>query len=76
VVTAWSALFGAGRLKPGQWVLVQGTGGVSISALQWAKAAGAHVVIRSSYDKKLARAVALGADVAVNYRTTPDWLHR
>lgn len=72
-LTAWSALFGPRPLKAGERVLVQGTGGVSIAALQWAKAAGAEVIITSSSDAKLRRARALGADVTVNYRTTPEW---
>jgi NADPH:quinone reductase-like Zn-dependent oxidoreductase len=72
-LTAWSALFGENHLEAGQWILVQGTGGVSIAALQWAKAAGAHVAIISSSDSKLTRARALGADLTVNYRATPDW---
>lgn len=72
-LTAWSALFGPRPLKAGEWVLVQGTGGVSLAALQWAKAAGAHVVVTSSSSAKLHRARALGADVLINYRTTPDW---
>jgi NADPH:quinone reductase-like Zn-dependent oxidoreductase len=71
-LTAWTALFGARPLQPGEWILAQGTGGVSIAALQWAIAAGAHVAITSSSDAKLARARALGADVTVNYRTA-DW---
>lgn len=54
-------------------MLVQGTGGVSISALQWAKAAGAKVIVTSSSDAKLSRATALGADIGINYRTSPDW---
>ena len=72
-LTAFTAVFGARPLQAGEWILVQGTGGVSLAALQWAKAAGAHVAITSSSDAKLARAKVLGADVAVNYRTTPDW---
>lgn len=72
-LTAWSALFGARPIQPGEWVLAPGTGGVSLAALQWAKAAGAHVAITSSSDAKLHRAKAMGADVIVNYRTTPDW---
>lgn len=72
-LTAWSALFDARPLKAGERVLVQGTGGVAIAALQWAKAAGAEVVITSSSDAKLRRARALGADVGINYRTRPDW---
>lgn len=72
-LTAWTALFGARPLKAGERVLVQGTGGVSMAALQWAKAAGAEVVVTSSSDAKLNRAKALGGDVTVNYRTHPDW---
>ena len=72
-LTAWSALLGDRPIAPGDVVVVQGTGGVSIAALQIAKMAGAVVVITSSSDAKLARARALGADHAVNYRTRPDW---
>ncbi|RJF91233.1 zinc-dependent alcohol dehydrogenase family protein [Sphingomonas cavernae] len=72
-LTAWNALFQHRPLRPGEWILCQGTGGVSLAALQFAKAAGAHVAITSSSDAKLARARALGADVTVNYRTHPDW---
>jgi NADPH:quinone reductase-like Zn-dependent oxidoreductase len=72
-LTAWNALFGPRPVQPGDWVLLQGTGGVSLAALQWAKAAGANVVITSSSDAKLRRAQSLGADIAINYRTTADW---
>jgi NADPH:quinone reductase-like Zn-dependent oxidoreductase len=73
-VTAWHALMATRNpLKPGQTVLCLGTGGVSIFALQFAKAAGARVIITSSSDEKLARAKALGADEAINYKQTPDW---
>jgi NADPH:quinone reductase-like Zn-dependent oxidoreductase len=72
-ITAWSALFGARPIRAGEWVLIQGTGGVSLAALQWAKAAGAHVLITSSSAAKISRAKALGADLAVNRRETPDW---
>jgi len=71
-LTAWNALAEAG-LTVGQTVLLQGTGGVSLFALQFAKAAGATVIITSSSDDKLERARALGADVGINYRTTSDW---
>jgi NADPH:quinone reductase-like Zn-dependent oxidoreductase len=54
-------------------VLVQGTGGVSLFALQFAKAAGARVIATSSSDAKLARARELGADETINYKTTPEW---
>ena len=72
-LTAWRALIVEGGLKAGETVLCQGTGGVSIFALQFAKAAGAEVIVTSSSDEKLARARALGADHTINYRTTPDW---
>ncbi|HLK26455.1 MAG TPA: NAD(P)-dependent alcohol dehydrogenase [Caulobacteraceae bacterium] len=72
-LTAWRALMVEGKVKPGDVVLVQGTGGVSIFALQFAKAAGAVVVATSSSDAKLERAKGLGADHLVNYRATPDW---
>jgi NADPH:quinone reductase-like Zn-dependent oxidoreductase len=73
-VTAWNALMeGAVSVKPGSWVAVLGTGGVSLLALQIAKAAGARVIATSSSDEKLARVKALGADITINYRTTPDW---
>ena len=72
-VTAWNGLFVAGALTPGQTVLLQGTGGVSIFGLQLAKAAGARVIILSSSDAKLERARALGADETINYQTQPDW---
>ena len=73
-VTAWNALMeGSPPAGPGRWVAVLGTGGVSLLALQIAKAAGARVLATSSSDEKLARAKALGADLVVNYRNTPDW---
>ncbi len=72
-VTAWVGLFVLGGLDAGETVLAMGTGGVSIFALQLAKAAGARVVLTSSHDEKLARGKALGADEGVNYRTTPEW---
>jgi NADPH:quinone reductase-like Zn-dependent oxidoreductase len=71
--TAWNALFVQGALRPGSTVLLLGTGGVSIWALQLAKAAGARVIITSSSDEKLAQAKALGADAGINYRTHPAW---
>jgi NADPH:quinone reductase-like Zn-dependent oxidoreductase len=70
--TAWNAML-AGNVRPGSAVVLLGTGGVSIFALQFAKAAGAHVIITSSSDEKLARARALGADVTINYLSRPDW---
>ncbi len=71
-VTAWHALTEA-PTGPGTTVLLQGTGGVSIFALQFAKALGAQVLITSSSDQKLARALQLGADAGTNYKTNPDW---
>ena len=72
-LTAWSALFTEGRLLPGQHVVVEGTGGVALFALQFAKMAGATVTVLSSSDEKLARAAAMGADHLVNYRDVPEW---
>jgi len=74
-VTAWNALFVRGALKPGATVLLLGTGGVSIWALQLAHAAGLRPIIISSSEDKLARAKQLGAVGTVNYLTTPDWQH-
>lgn len=72
-LTAWRAVFVEAQIKPGDIVLTQGSGGVSIFALQFAKAAGATVIATSSSDEKLARLKALGADHLINYKTTPDW---
>ena len=72
-VTAWNALFRSGNLKPGETVLVQGSGGVSVFALQFAAMAGARVIATSSSDAKLGRLKELGADVLINYKTTPEW---
>ena len=72
-VTAWNALVEHGRLIAGQTVLVQGTGGVSMLALQFCKIFGADVIATSSSDAKLERAKKLGAAHGVNYKTTPDW---
>lgn len=72
-VTAWHSLRHVGDVAAGDTVLVQGTGGVSIFALQLAKAMGARVIGTSSSDDKLARARSLGLDEAINYRTTPEW---
>ena len=72
-LTAWRALVTDGNLKAGESVLVQGTGGVSIAALQIAKAMGAKVIATSSSDEKLAFVRELGADETINYRTTPEW---
>lgn len=72
-LTAWRSLIVEGHLKPGETVLVQGTGGVSIFALQFAKAAGAVVIATSSSDEKLDRARKLGADMTINYKQHPEW---
>jgi len=75
-VTAWTALFGGARLRAGDTVLIQGTGGVSIFALQLARLAGARAIVTSSSDDKLERARGLGAWETINYRTTPEWGRR
>ncbi|MBD2432618.1 MULTISPECIES: zinc-dependent alcohol dehydrogenase family protein [Fischerella] len=72
-VTAWHAVVTKGNVSAGETVLLLGTGGVSIFALQFAKIHGARVIITSSSDEKLARARELGADETVNYKITPDW---
>jgi len=72
-LTAWSAVVKLGDVKPGQTVLTQGTGGVSLFALQFAKMCGARVIATSSSDAKITRLKQLGADVTLNYKTTPDW---
>jgi NADPH:quinone reductase-like Zn-dependent oxidoreductase len=71
-VTAWHAL-AAGGCGPGKTVLLQGTGGVSIFALQLAKALGAKALVTSGHDDKLARALGMGADAGTNYKSDPDW---
>jgi NADPH:quinone reductase-like Zn-dependent oxidoreductase len=72
-VTAWHAVVEYGWTKPGSTILVQGTGGVSIFALQFARALGAEVIATSSSDEKLARAKKMGAAHGINYQTTPEW---
>lgn len=72
-VTAWHALFRHAGSVPGDTVLLQGTGGVSIFALQFAVMAGLRTIITSSSDEKLARAKKLGAHETINYKTTPNW---
>lgn len=72
-LTAWRAVAVEARIKPGDWVLTQGTGGVSIFALQFAKMAGARVIATSSSDEKLEKLRALGADHLINYKETPEW---
>jgi NADPH:quinone reductase-like Zn-dependent oxidoreductase len=72
-LTAWRALFVEAQLQPGETVLVQGTGGVSIFALQFAKAAGARVIATSSSKAKLDKLAAMGADHLINYREDESW---
>ena len=72
-VTAWNGLVEQGRLTAGETVLLLGTGGVSMFALQIAKMFGAKTILTSSSDDKLERAKALGADETINYKTHPDW---
>jgi len=72
-LTAWSAIVTLGCVEPGELVVTQGTGGVSLFALQFAKLAGAEVIVTSSSDDKLARAKDLGANHLINYTDNPDW---
>lgn len=72
-VTAWHALTDVGKLKAGETVLVQGTGGVSIFALQFAKMFGAKVIATSGSNEKIEKLKRLGADETINYKETPDW---
>ena len=75
-VTAWNGLFVSGHLRPGQTLLLQGTGGVSLFGLQFGRMAGAEIILTSSSDEKLARARELGVTHTINYRTEPDWARR
>ncbi len=75
-LTAWTAVTANGPLHRDDVVLVQGTGGVSTFALQFAAAAGAKVLVTSSSDEKIARAKALGAAEGINYKSTPEWSKR
>ncbi|MER3445601.1 MAG: NAD(P)-dependent alcohol dehydrogenase [Candidatus Dadabacteria bacterium] len=72
-VTAWNGLITSGGLKPGDTVLIMGTGGVSIFGLQFAKISGARVIATSSSDEKLERVKQLGASDGINYKSVPDW---
>jgi NADPH:quinone reductase-like Zn-dependent oxidoreductase len=72
-VTAWNAMVNAAQVKPGDVVVIQGTGGVSIFALQFAKMVGAIVIGTSSSNEKLERAKAMGLDAGLNYRQSPEW---
>ncbi|KAF2396618.1 zinc-binding alcohol dehydrogenase-like protein [Trichodelitschia bisporula] len=72
-LTSWNALYGLKQLKPGEYVLTQGTGGVSIFAVQFAKAAGAKVIATTSSAKKAELLKKLGADHIINYKEDPNW---
>jgi NADPH:quinone reductase-like Zn-dependent oxidoreductase len=72
-VTVWHAMMEHAKLKAGDTILLQGTGGVSIFGLQFARAMGIRAIITSSSDEKLGRAKALGAAFGINYKTTPEW---
>ncbi|TIN58658.1 MAG: NAD(P)-dependent alcohol dehydrogenase, partial [Mesorhizobium sp.] len=72
-VTAWRGLVVCGKVKPGDAVLILGSGSVSLFALQFAKAAGARVIATSSDEQKLERLTRLGADAVINYKSVPDW---
>src|SRR5207237_2261563 len=72
-VTAWRGLVVRGQVKPGDTVLILGTGAVSLFALQFAKAAGARVIATSSSEEKLEKLERLGADTVINYKTVPNW---
>jgi len=72
-LTAWNGLIHCGRVQPGESVLIQGTGGVSLFALQFARLVGARILATSSSEEKLARVRQLGASEGINYRTTPEW---
>lgn len=72
-LTAWHGLVESGHVKAGESVLVQGTGGVSLFALQFARLHGARVIVTSSSDEKLRKAMTMGASDGVNYKDTPDW---
>lgn len=72
-LTAWNALIVQGQLKPGGTIVILGTGGVAMFALQLAKNLGARVILLSSQDQKLERARQIGADELINYTKNPDW---
>lgn len=74
-LTAWNALYGLSdkQLKPGDWVLTQGTGGVSIFGVQFAKAAGAKVIATTGSEEKAETLKKLGADHIINYKKTTNW---
>ena len=72
-VTAWNAVVEQSGIRPGDNILIQGTGGVALFALQFVKMHGAKAIVISSSDKKLKRVRAMGADHTINYRSNPDW---
>jgi NADPH:quinone reductase-like Zn-dependent oxidoreductase len=72
-LTAWRALFVENKVQAGDWILTQGTGGVSVFALQFAKSVGARVIATSSSSEKLKRLEELGADHVINYKENPEW---
>lgn len=72
-VTAWRALAVLSATRPGEHVLIQGSGGVALFALQFARLFGAHITVISSSDEKIERLRAMGADAAINYVRTPEW---
>ena len=72
-LTAWNAIVVQGKLKPGETIVILGTGGVALFGLQLAKSIGARVILLSSSDEKLEKGKAMGADALVNYKTDPDW---
>jgi len=72
-LTAWSALVECGRIKPGEQLLIQGSGGVALFALQFAKMLGAYVTVISSSNAKIERLKSMGADATINYSETPEW---
>ncbi len=72
-LTAWTALAVCSTTRPGDRVLVQGSGGVALFALKFAKVMGAHVTVISSSDRKIERLRAMGADATINYREVPEW---
>jgi NADPH:quinone reductase-like Zn-dependent oxidoreductase len=72
-LTAWNAVINDAQPKRGETMITLGTGGVSVFCLQWAKMMGVRMGVTSSSDEKLARMRELGADFAINYRTTPNW---
>ena len=72
-LTSWNAVIAAGKVKPGDTVLTIGTGGVSVFGFQWAKMSGARVIVTSSSDAKLEVMHKMGADITINYRSSPNW---